>query len=94
MLKSFEYTFAAPTNNFIQVILTGSDCHGKGMESYQCYLSYLYKNRGQESEYENFSQGYEELLQIPLQPLKDNLDNATYEVIQGPSHYSILALFI
>ena len=32
------------------------------------------------SEYERFSQGYEELLQIPLQPLKDNLDNSTYEV--------------
>ena len=62
------------------------------MEAYQSYLSYLYKNRGQESEYESFSQGYEELLQIPLQPLKDNLDNATYEVIQLNDISSVLQL--
>lgn len=67
----------------LQVLVTGPDCHGKGMASYQEYLHHLYTTRGEQSEYERFSQGYEELLQIPLQPLKDNLDNSTYEVSAG-----------
>ena len=66
--------------NKVQVLLHGKDEQGQGMDAYQKYIYHLYETQEPLSVYEDFSRGYEELLQIPLQPLKDNLDNNTYEV--------------
>ena len=66
--------------NRVQVIVHGPDLMGEGIDAYQKYIYHLYESRAPLTVYEDFSRGYEELLQIPLQPLKDNLDNATYEV--------------
>lgn len=38
----------------------------------------------------NFSRGYEDYLQCPLQPLMDNLESHTYEVFEkDPIKYSL-----
>lgn len=63
-----------------QIIVHGADLCGKGMDAYQKYVYHMYDTRPHLSVYQNFSSGYEDFLQIPLQPLKDNLDNSTYEV--------------
>jgi len=41
----------------------------------------LYKKR-QTDFVEQFSKGYEDYLQTPLQPLMDNLESQTYEVFE------------
>ena len=65
-----------------QVIIHGPDMHGKGLQVYQQYINHLYDKRPNWTLYEEFSAGYEDKLQIPLQPLKDDLDNGTYEIFE------------
>ena len=84
--REFQNLLAISFKNKVQVVIHGKDLHGKGMDAYQKYIYNLYENKEPLSVYEDFSRGYEELLQIPLQPLKDNLDNSTYEVVKFPIH--------
>ena len=74
-----EYINPPPLSQ-IQVLIHGKDVLEAGLDSYQKYIYHMYESRVPPTVYEDFSRGYEELLQIPLQPLKDNLDNSTYEV--------------
>ena len=78
--REFQELISNSFKKKVQVIVHGEDIHGLGMDAYQKYIYHLYENKEPSSVYEEFSRGYEELLQIPLQPLKDNLDNSTYEV--------------
>ncbi|XP_063676407.1 protein arginine N-methyltransferase 5-like [Bolinopsis microptera] len=80
--REFQNLLATSFKNKVQVVIHGEDLHGKGMDAYQKYIYNLYENKEPLSVYEDFSRGYEELLQIPLQPLKDNLDNSTYEIFE------------
>ncbi|KAI9323662.1 PRMT5 arginine-N-methyltransferase-domain-containing protein [Dichotomocladium elegans] len=50
--------------------------------SYQEYLHYLNRNLPELNDVERFAAGYQDYLQAPLQPLMDNLENATYETFE------------
>lgn len=74
----------------IQLILTGIDRHpDKGIHSYQQYLDHLWQSQPPRDPIAQFSKGYEDYLQIPLQPLMDNLESQTYEIFEkDPVKYS------
>jgi len=74
VINSFKYK--------CQLILHGDDIIGKGIETYRNYLYHLYESKPRRTAYEDFAYGYDDYLQIPLQPLKDNLDNNTYEIFE------------
>jgi len=60
-----------------------------GPEAYQKYLHHLASVQPAQDEMERFAAGYDDYLQMPLQPLMDNLDNGTYEVFeQDPIKYA------
>lgn len=64
----------------VQFIVTGAVLH-KSITYYYQYLDHLYLQR--KSDFvEQFSKGYEDYLQTPLQPLMDNLESQTYEVFE------------
>lgn len=65
-----------------QVVITGPSNHDLGMKVYQQYIYHLYSVRPDPDQYQIFSEGYEDYLQSPLQPLMDNLESATYEVFE------------
>lgn len=46
------------------------------------YLRHLQRKQQSRTVIEHFSQGYQDYLQAPLQPLTDNLESATYEVFE------------
>ncbi|CEG79696.1 hypothetical protein RMATCC62417_14131 [Rhizopus microsporus] len=50
--------------------------------SYNQYMHYLNRNLPEPNEVEKFASGYFDYLQIPLQPLADNLENHTYETFE------------
>lgn len=53
-----------------------------GSNSYLLYARHLVKMRPKPSAIEAYSEGYNDLLQLPLQPLADNLESSTYEVFE------------
>lgn len=61
-----------------QVMVDGS-CHHGHMWRYYQYLKYVFDTMPEEDPAEKFARGFEDYLQVPLQPLKDNLETATYE---------------
>jgi len=64
----------------VQYIITGAVLH-KNISYYYQYLDHLYTQR--EVDFvEQFSKGYEDSLQTPLQPLMDNLESQVYEVFE------------
>lgn len=65
-----------------QFILSGSTKTSKDIETYWQYLNHLYTTSCTLNPIETFAKGYEDYLQAPLQPLKDNLDSQTYEVFE------------
>lgn len=64
----------------VQFIVSGAVLHKNIMFYYQ-YLDHLY-NSQQSDSVEQFSKGYEDYLQTPLQPLMENLESQTYEVFE------------
>ncbi|XP_075247356.1 protein arginine N-methyltransferase 5-like [Convolutriloba macropyga] len=50
--------------------------------AYYQYLNHLYGKREPFDSIEDFAFGYENYLQVPLQPLADNLESQTYEVFE------------
>lgn len=60
-----------------------------GENAFLIYLRYIYARQPALSAIEKFAAGYEDLLQAPLQPLADNLENGTYEAFeQDPVKYA------
>ncbi|KAI1006161.1 hypothetical protein K3495_g2061 [Podosphaera aphanis] len=54
------------------------------------YLRYLQRNQPAWTTIEKFSSGYQDYLQVPLQPLTDNLESITYEVFEkDPVKYDL-----
>ncbi|XP_063986507.1 protein arginine N-methyltransferase 5 [Diachasmimorpha longicaudata] len=67
----------------VRFIITGANRADK-LAFYQNYLDHLWKREyAADGPLERFCRGYEDYLQVPLQPLKDNLDSSTYEVFEG-----------
>lgn len=64
----------------IQFVITGTVLH-KNISYYYQYIDHLYTQREVDC-VEQFSKGYEDYLQTPLQPLMDNLESQTYEVFE------------
>ncbi|KAJ3273064.1 Protein arginine N-methyltransferase 5 [Terramyces sp. JEL0728] len=56
--------------------------HNIGLETYQQYLNHLLLNAPEDSVIDKFAAGFHDYLQMPLQPLMDNLVSATYEVFE------------
>jgi protein arginine N-methyltransferase 5 len=79
--KHQEYLFKLFKLN-TQVVLTGYSKADFDIKTYLQYLNYLFKNQLSPTSLESYAKGFEEYLQSPLQPLRDNLDSATYEVFE------------
>jgi len=72
----------------LQIIVKGPARHGD-ISFYQQYLNFLYQQSENNDPLCNFARGFEDFLQIPLQPLMDNLESSTYEVFErDPVKYS------
>lgn len=56
-----------------------------GIAVYQEYLSYIYRSLPAVSEKELIQQSYQDQLQLPLEPLKDNLESKTYAIFERDS---------
>ncbi len=70
---------------------TDAGLHAKGRgEAYKQYVNYLIRTtQAREGSVEAYARGYGDFLQAPLQPLQDNLQNATYETFeQDPVKYA------
>jgi len=66
----------------IHMVVTGTNRHAS-FKHYVQYLEYIYKTAyNSDPMCGNFSKGYEDHLQYPLQPLMDNLESGTYEVFE------------
>ena len=78
-----------------QVVVSGKSLHDSQMRSYNQYISHLFNVRPHPDQYQVFSDGYEDYLQSPLQPLMDNLESATYEVFEkDPVKYKLYRLAV
>ncbi|KAL1117457.1 hypothetical protein AAG570_004783 [Ranatra chinensis] len=72
----------------LQVIITGANRHSS-IKNYMQYIDHVYQNSVKSEQRVPYSSGYEDHLQIPLQPLMDNLESTTYEVFEkDPVKYS------
>jgi len=72
----------------VQIVLKGPTRH-QHLSFYQQYLSHLHLQVESHDPLHTFAKGFEDFLQIPLQPLMDNLESSTYEVFErDPVKYS------
>ncbi len=73
-----------------QIIISGSLKHEtRDMRAYKQYMDHLWQGQELPDQVTMFAKGYEDYLQCPLQPLKDNLESQTYEVFEkDPIKYS------
>ncbi|KAG8180355.1 hypothetical protein JTE90_016386 [Oedothorax gibbosus] len=72
----------------IQVVVYGSNRHGS-MRHYHKYMDHLWTTQDPDDPLSSYAKGYEDYLQIPLQPLMDNLESCTYEVFEkDPTKYT------
>eukprot|EP00750_Incisomonas_marina_P030211 INCI739.2.p1 GENE.INCI739.2~~INCI739.2.p1 ORF type:complete len:759 (+),score=116.20 INCI739.2:208-2484(+) len=65
-----------------QFIVRGQPRHERGMLPYWQYIQFLGTKRPPLTAEEEFEGPFYDYLQMPLQPLKDNLESATYEVFE------------
>jgi protein arginine N-methyltransferase 5 len=66
-----------------QFVITGKPRHPNGLLPYQMYLPHLCKKSSSiPTEREHFESPFYDYLQIPLQPLGDNLESSTYETFE------------
>nr|CAG4641509.1 EOG090X028A [Eurycercus lamellatus] len=64
-----------------QILITGAQRH-QSYKHYQQYMDHLWQVGIDADPLIQFAQGYEDFLQVPLQPLMDNLESQTYEVFE------------
>ncbi|XP_077538137.1 protein arginine N-methyltransferase 5-like [Haemaphysalis longicornis] len=64
-----------------QVMIEGC-CRHDHMRLYYQYIEHLYNTMPEDDVLGQFAKGYEDFLQMPLQPLMDNLETATYEIFE------------
>jgi len=65
----------------INVIIKGASLH-QNLKYYAQYIDHINATIVETDSLANFARGYEDYLQIPLQPLMDNLDSGTYEIFE------------
>lgn len=78
--KEFQFVLNKFFKLNIQFIISGAVLHKNIMYYYQ-YLDHLYITQDSDT-VEQFSKGYEDYLQTPLQPLMENLESQTYEIFE------------
>lgn len=68
----------------IEVVIKGSSSSwsNDNVGQYKDYIQWLYSKAPQHTEQEAFEAPYRDYLQVPLQPLMDNLESQTYEVFE------------
>jgi len=77
-----------------QVVVNASGFN-EDLKYYKQYIDFIWNNlreeeSGDDNVLANFSRGYEDYLQCPLQPLMDNLESHTYEVFEkDPIKYDL-----
>ncbi|GIX84527.1 protein arginine N-methyltransferase 5 [Caerostris extrusa] len=72
----------------VQVVIYGNNKH-INMKHYLQYMDHLWATQDPDDALSNFAKGYEDYLQVPLQPLMDNLESCTYEIFEkDPTKYS------
>lgn len=77
-----QHSISAFFGGKIHVIFKGKSRYD-GYSPYMQYIRYLQSKFGKElSEEERFTSSYKDTLQLPLQPLKDNLESQTYETFE------------
>lgn len=69
------------TNCKLVVVSGSQDSHS--LAAYREYLEFLNVSMPSESHVERLSSSYRDYLQMPLQPLMDNLDSSTYQVFES-----------
>jgi protein arginine N-methyltransferase 5 len=90
-VKAFAMDLMTICSQFsVKQSLDRSAIHPKGGPTcYKDYLVHINTARPGQDDIERFAAGYDDYLQMPLQPLMDNLDNGTYEVFeQDPIKYA------
>lgn len=66
----------------IQLIVKGP-CRHESVKFYQQYLDHIWQQEVETVDpLRMYARGYEDYLQVPLQPLMDNLESSTYEVFE------------
>eukprot|EP01091_Cochliopodium_minus_P015932 TRINITY_DN5805_c0_g1_i2.p1 TRINITY_DN5805_c0_g1~~TRINITY_DN5805_c0_g1_i2.p1 ORF type:complete len:381 (-),score=102.68 TRINITY_DN5805_c0_g1_i2:783-1925(-) len=84
-----EFLMALFDHSQVQYVISGQPKHQEGLRVYVNYLNYLRTTRVPYTEQEKFEYPYRDYLQVPLQPLMDNLESQTYEVFeQDPVKYA------
>ncbi|XP_054721089.1 protein arginine N-methyltransferase 5-like isoform X2 [Uloborus diversus] len=72
----------------IQVVICGSNKHSN-IRHYHQYMDHLWTTQDPDDALSSYAKGYEDFLQIPLQPLMDNLESNTYEIFEkDPTKYT------
>ncbi|KAG8249111.1 Protein arginine N-methyltransferase 5 [Homalodisca vitripennis] len=72
----------------VQVVINGTLRH-ESIKHYVQYIDHLWQTLNTGDPMMAYAQGFEDYLQVPLQPLMDNLDSNTYEVFEkDPVKYS------
>jgi len=66
----------------VDVSIKGRPRHEGDLKVYAQYIQHLHATRPQMSDSSRFEQPYWDCLQVPLQPLADNLESQTYEVFE------------
>ena len=67
-----------------------SESKKKDPTSHLSYIRYLQRRQPPQSVVEKYGAGYQDYLQVPLQPLTDNLESVTYEVFEkDPVKYDL-----
>lgn len=66
-----------------QFVIRGKSRHADGLETYVRYMRYLNsEKRPKPTQQDEFESPYYDYLQMPLQPLMDNLESQTYETFE------------
>ena len=93
--KHREFVLTLFDHSQIQFVITGEPKHPQGLKVYPQYLTHLRSTRTPYNEQERYEFPYRDYLQVPLQPLMDNLESQTYEVFeQDPVKYAKYELAI
>ena len=97
LTKNYQTILITLLQYKLHIIFKGKSKHNNSYESYYKYIFYLQtkNNPTKQTEAENFTKLYKDTLQLPLQPLMDNLESQTYEVFErDPIKYSQYELAI
>jgi len=77
-----------------QIILSGIPPEEEGFSQFASYLHDLSKRRSLRSYVDDFLTGFDDYLQLPLQPLYDNLSSQTYETFEKDPGLPFINLLI